>query len=99
MKLNCWEYRNCGREPGGPLASLQGTCPAATEAAFDRVHHGKNAGRACWVAAGTFCAKPPAGVMVGKKIANCSLCPFYKRVCEEEGGAFVWVKELRQRQS
>ncbi|MDH4164450.1 MAG: hypothetical protein OEW15_17440 [Nitrospirota bacterium] len=32
-----------------------GLCPAAAEEALDGVHDGTNAGRSCWVVAGTLC--------------------------------------------
>lgn len=28
MKLNCWEFKKCGREPGGLKARERGACPA-----------------------------------------------------------------------
>ena len=28
VKLNCWEFKKCGREPGGTNASQRETCPA-----------------------------------------------------------------------
>ena len=27
---NCWEVKQCGRQPGGPKAGEFGVCPAAT---------------------------------------------------------------------
>ncbi len=54
-KLNCWEFTKCGREPGGIREHELGTCPVPGEKRLDDVHGGVNAGRACWVGAGTLC--------------------------------------------
>ncbi len=55
MKLNCWEFKKCGREPGGAKVEELGVCPAATDCRLDGVHGGHSSGRACWVIAGTYC--------------------------------------------
>jgi hypothetical protein len=82
-KLNCWEYKKCGREPGGTRNDL-GVCQAATEKKLHGTHGGANAGRACWVVAGTLCGGKVQGVFA-KKYENCEKCDFYDRVIEEEG--------------
>lgn len=82
-KLNCWEFQGCGREPGGLNASTCGVCPAAMESRLDGVHGGSNAGRACWVVAGTLCKGDTDGTFA-KKYRVCSLCEFYLLVREEE---------------
>ncbi|WLE96133.1 MAG: hypothetical protein QTN59_15780 [Candidatus Electrothrix communis] len=48
--LNCWEVKNCGREPNGRNISLYGVCRVATETNLNGIHNGKNGGRCCWVA-------------------------------------------------
>lgn len=80
--LNCWEFKKCGREPGGEHQEL-GVCPAAVEKRLDEVHNGKNAGRACWVIAGTFCNGQVQGSFA-KKYATCETCDFYSMVQSEE---------------
>ncbi|GHV41665.1 hypothetical protein AGMMS49546_18060 [Spirochaetia bacterium] len=87
VKLNCWEVKKCGREPGGSKISELGVCPATTEPNFDGLFGGKNSGRACWVVAGTFCKGVVNGTFANK-FKNCSVCDFYTRVMEEEGGLF-----------
>jgi len=82
--LNCWEFKQCGREPGGNKTSELGICPASTEKSLDGFHHGDMAGRACWVIAGTFCAGEIQGDSA-QKTGNCSKCEFFKKVLEEEG--------------
>jgi len=82
-RLNCWEFQGCGREPGGANVAECGVCPAVLERRLDGVHGGKNAGRACWAVAGTFCMGSAEGTFA-KKYKTCSLCDFYLLVREEE---------------
>jgi len=82
-KRNCWEVKNCGREPGGVKVFELGVCPAAKEKRFDQVHGGRNAGRACWVVAGTFCGGKVQGTFA-LKTNTCLTCDFYHQVHDEE---------------
>lgn len=82
-KMNCWEIKSCGREPGGSKADELGVCIAATETRLDGVHEGKNGGRACWAVTGTLCGGIVQGTFASK-YANCELCPVYESVKEEE---------------
>jgi len=82
-KINCWEYMKCGREPGGQKACELGICPAAIDASFDGLNLGKNAGRTCWLVAGTFCNEEAQGAFV-KKQKSCKDCTFYRQVHAEE---------------
>ena len=43
-KLNCWEFKKCGRRPQGIHVHDKGLCPAAAEDALDGIHDGTNAG-------------------------------------------------------
>jgi hypothetical protein len=83
-KLNCWEFRACGREPGGKNIDTCGACPTPLEDRLDGVHGGKNGGRACWVVPGTLTEGRPEDALT-TKIAQCGLCEFYEKVREEEG--------------
>ena len=83
MKMNCWEAKQCGREPGGVKVGEFGICPAVTEKRLDGVHAGKNGGRACWVITGTYCQGDIQGAFA-KKFASCMNCDFYKTVQSEE---------------
>ena len=83
MKINCWEYKKCGREPNGSKVDELGICPSSTEEALNGVHGGENAGRACWVVAGTLCNGMIQGTFA-KKYNNCFECNFFKTVKEEE---------------
>ncbi len=83
MKKNCWEFKQCGREPGGKNVLALGVCPAAIDIRLDGTHGGKNAGRACWVLAGTLCGGKPQGTYANK-YKNCHLCDFYQAVRADE---------------
>lgn len=83
MSQNCWEFKKCGREPGGSKSAELGVCPAATDKRLDKIHNGKNSGRACWMVTGTLCKGEIQGVYA-KKFGNCMNCDFYKIVKEEE---------------
>ena len=82
-KLNCWEFKKCGREPGGVRTSDLGICPATREPRLDGIHDGNNGGRSCWVLAGTLCGGEVQGAFA-KKYKNCETCEFYRRVKKEE---------------
>jgi len=82
-KKNCWETMNCGREPGG-ISQKLGICPATVEKKLDGSHGGVNAGRACWVVAGTMCGGQEQGSFA-KKYHNCEKCDFFQQVQKEEG--------------
>lgn len=87
MKQNCWEFKKCGREPGGGKAVELGVCPSAVCKEMDGAHGGKNAGRACWVVAGTLCGGKVQGTFAAK-FKNCEVCEFYRTVKTEERGDF-----------
>lgn len=87
MKKNCWEFKKCGREPGGMHVKEFGICPATQEHRLDGAHDGKNAGRSCWVLAGTLCKGQVQGTFA-QKYKNCEICDFYRTVKQEEGGKF-----------
>ncbi len=93
-RLNCWEDRRCGREPGGSRALELGPCPAATEATCDGINEGQCAGRFCWAVAGTFCEGETHGALEQKGKA-CEQCSFFRRVKYEEGGRFQLLRPGR----
>jgi len=96
-RLNCWEFKKCGRQPGGEYERDLGICPAAVDKRLDGVHGGTNAGRACWILTGTMCGGKVQGSFA-KKYENCELCDFYKALKEEEGPSYelaiVLLKKL-----
>jgi hypothetical protein len=87
MRLNCWEVKQCGREIGGQRGDL-GVCPAATETRLHGTNNGVNAGRACWVVAGTLCGDRVNGTFA-RKYETCEQCDFFKLVKQEEGSEHV----------
>ncbi|MBI4688072.1 MAG: hypothetical protein HY756_09905 [Nitrospirae bacterium] len=82
--MNCWEFKQCGREPGGEKVHLLGVCPATTDESSEGINDGKCGGRICWAVAGTFCGGIVQGSFAQKQV-SCMACEFYKRVKEEEG--------------
>ena len=87
-KLNCWEFKKCGREVNGANVKSLGVCPASQEARLNDVHGGSRAGRSCWVLAGTLCKGEVQGTFA-QKYHNCSQCDFYGAVRKEEGNGFM----------
>ena len=85
-KLNCWEFMNCGRQPGGDKAT-EFICPAATDTRFNGKNSGTNAGRTCWQVAGSFCKEQAKGTHA-REIGNCIKCDFFWLVVKEEGDNF-----------
>lgn len=82
-RLNCWEYRMCGREPGGLMIEVLGPCPVPVALKLDGVNAGQAAGRACWLVAGSTCAPHRSD---GQSGYGCHRCEFYHRVIHEEEG-------------
>ena len=83
VKLNCWEFEKCGREPGGNMADELGICPAATEISTNGMNGGINGGRICWAIAGTFCEAKVKGTFAKEKF-TCMNCDFFQLVSQEE---------------
>ena len=83
---NCWDFKKCGRQPGGAKAVELGICPAAKAEVVD-LNSGRRGGRVCWAIAGTLCGGKIQGTFA-QKAANCILCEFYLLVRREEGSAF-----------
>ena len=77
-KHNCWEFKSCGRGPND-----KNDCPAAVDNDLNGVHGGVNAGRACWVSAGTRRGSAITGTFA-KELKECLRCDFYKLVEMEE---------------
>jgi len=66
--VNCWEFKQCGREKGGVNVDHQGCCPAYPD-------HGKR----CAFVAGTFCGGERQGSFA-KKLTSCLQCDFFQSV-------------------
>ena len=92
QKLNCWEFKKCGREPGGAKVAELGVCPVANETLSNGLNEGSNAGRICWAVAGTLCGGRVQGTFAQKR-RSCTQCDFYHMVKTEEGRNFVLMLE------
>jgi predicted Ser/Thr protein kinase len=93
-RLNCWEYRGCGLEPGGVNAAQSGSCPAASDQSFSGINFGKNAGRFCWAVPDTRCGQGEQGDY-GDKRETCKECDFYHMVLAQEGTRNLRTRFLR----
>lgn len=87
MKKNCWQYKSCGREPGGLKSKEMGVCAAAIAEEFNGKNSGLNGGRMCWSVAGTLCGGVVQGTYAEKR-ASCLSCEFFQCVKDEEGTGF-----------
>jgi len=83
-KTNCWQFRQCGRQPGGSNTKEMGICPASIEIGADGINGGESGGRACWAVAGTLCGGT-VRCMRNTDVRDCTECDFYRLVVEEEG--------------
>ncbi|MDA8174629.1 MAG: hypothetical protein M0018_08570 [Nitrospiraceae bacterium] len=88
MKVNCWEFKKCGREAGGANAKQLGVCPASVNDPLHGVHGGVKGGRACWVISGTLCEGTLQGTFA-RKFSSCKECEFYQLVKKEESPNFM----------
>ncbi len=92
-KMNCWEFKKCGRQPGGANVTSLGVCPAAIEKKVNDTNSGINGGRCCWAVSGTLCGNIVQGTFASK-IKNCINCEFYLQVRDEEGKSFCTASEI-----
>ena len=86
-KLNCWEFKNCGRESVETTTHELGVCPAAINREVDGANSGVNGGRICWAIAGTLGQSEDAKTCTAtfsEKIVDCIMCDFYQYVLEHE---------------
>ena len=95
-KLNCWEYKKCGREPGGAKVSELGICPATIETRADGVNGGKDGGRVCWAIAGTLCDKVVQGTFA-LRLETCLKCDFCQLVLTEEQTSIYPKKDVLEK--
>ncbi len=87
MKVNCWEFMKCGREPTGSRAGEIGVCPVAVESKCQGVNDGLNGGRVCWIVGGTLCGGEIQGSFA-HKVQSCLQCEFFELVRREQGSEF-----------
>ena len=95
-RMNCWEYKNCGRQPGGQKLADLGECKAVSSFKAHGINNGINGGRACWAIAGTFCGGQKQGSFIDK-YKGCVTCDFFGQVLNEEGKDLIAVDEILSR--
>ena len=93
--LDCWEFKHCGREPGGANVRELGVCPAALCEQCDGINGGRQGGRVCWTIAGTLCDGQVKGTFAQKRLA-CTQCDFLKQVELDMGPDFQLVPTGRR---
>jgi hypothetical protein len=94
MSQNCWEFKKCGRQPGGSRVADLGVCPASIDAKASGLNGGAKGGRICWALTGTLCGGKVQGTFA-QKLANCMECDFYKLVAAEQGGHLQSFRALQ----
>ncbi|MCI5120775.1 MAG: hypothetical protein D3908_06215 [Candidatus Electrothrix sp. AUS4] len=80
--MNCWEFKNCGREPGGINSSELGVCPVSTHNELDGIHSGINGGRCCWIFYGAVSCSMEESKTFDEHVATCRTCGFYRMACK-----------------
>ncbi len=88
-KLNCWEWKQCGREPGGVNVASLGICPASTEMKMNGVHGGKNGGRTCWIVKLPHYVKENYKVILEKSMKSVGFAIFTIKSNKRKGGHFI----------
>ncbi len=83
-KLNCWEYMECGRGPGGFGTHEAGVCNIAKEIAANGLNGGVNGGRLCWLIAEK-CSSEEVKCSNYHNKNSCFSCKFRYKVSAEEG--------------
>jgi hypothetical protein len=100
-KLNCWDVKKCGRQPGGDRVAELGVCPVATDDRADGIHGGENGGRCCWAISGSLCKGERQGTYT-EKFGDCHTCDFYEMVRREEQPGFkigiTILKEIKKKE-
>ncbi len=86
---NCWEFKGCGREPGGVKVTELGECPAASDERLNGQNNGSSGGRMCWLVKETLCGNKVQGDFYSK-LGSCIKCDFLKSVHKEEGADFSY---------
>ena len=95
-KQNCWEFKKCGREPGGKKVGEFGLCPATVEERADGINSGKMGGRICWAVSGSHCRGEVQGIFAAK-ITSCASCAFFQTVDREEDGILEQTEKFLAR--
>ena len=92
-RMNCWEFFECGREPGGKKTGESGVCPAASSIELNGINDGDNGGRACWAIAGTYCGGKAQGTYA-QKLGDCLKCDFHTFVRHQQRESYVKTRQI-----
>lgn len=95
-RMNCWEFKQCGRQPGGEKTEEFGVCPATLKVEANGINDGVNGGRSCWVVSRTLCFGEIQGDF-SVKLRGCIQCGFYTLVREEQGIAYINTIKILKR--
>jgi len=82
-KINCWDFKKCGREPKSARENELDICPVCLCSELDGIHGGNRGGRACWAVGGTQCGGKIRRMFVPPSLA-CTLCDFRRAVLNGE---------------
>lgn len=96
MSVNCWDFKKCGRQPGGSQVPNLGVCPASIDEKASGMNDGRNGGRVCWALTGTLCGGKVQGTFA-EKLSNCVECDFYRLVQAEQGKGLQSFYALHRR--
>ena len=99
MAMNCWEFKECGRETGGSKVNELGVCPAAIAIEANGFCEGDNGGRGCAFIEGTFCGGVIQGTVRNKE-KECFKCEFYQDLKKQHGveqSVLCFGKYVRQK--
>jgi hypothetical protein len=88
MNINCWEFCECGRQPGGDKVDIYGPCPAPLNEKCEGINNGQNAGRYCWKAVGTMSDVEP-DCPKAKRANDCLECDFFQLIKAQQQESFV----------
>lgn len=77
-KICCWEFKNCGREPGGRNADEYGVCPVTVDETLEGCCGPDEACTPCWSEVGTLCGGEIQG-LYAKKLGNCLKCDYFDK--------------------
>jgi hypothetical protein len=83
-RINCWEFMQCGKGPGGNGNSESALCPVARQSIAGGFNHGFNGGRICWLIADRQCNETLV-CSPEQDSRSCDSCEFHARVKSEEG--------------
>ena len=83
-RLNCWEFKKCGRKQSWTSTNCSDVCAASTEERFDQMNHGMNGGRVCWLIKQMAAERKDKGF----GMMHCCRCDFFHLVAKQEGSNF-----------